>query len=74
MSLDEEFPKKMFPTLGIYWNNKGYPDEEGCRHHEYALEPIPGTTSELMGSYNSGTYLSVEAGQCFSWQVVWKME
>ena len=74
MSLKEEFPKEMFPTLGIYWNKKGYPDEEGCRRHEYAIEPIPGTTSELAESYHSGTYLSVAPGQQLFWEVFWRMD
>ena len=74
LSLEEEFPKEMFPTLGIYWNYKGYPDEEGCRRHEYAIEPIPGSTSELAESYHSGTYLSVDPGERLLWQVFWRMD
>jgi len=74
LCLEEVFPKEMFPTLGIYWNNKGYPDEEGCQRHEYAIEPIPGSTSELAESYHSGTYLSVEPGQRLFWQVFWRMD
>ncbi len=65
------FSAEDFPTIGIWWNNSAYPDEDGCRRNECAFEPIPGLTSSLMESYNNGTSLSVAPGKTFSWQISW---
>jgi len=67
------FPVRLFPSLGIWWNNAGYPDEDGLRRRECALEPIPGRTSSLAEAYESGTCLSVEPGGSFSWKVRWEI-
>lgn len=67
------FPVKIFPTIGIWWNNLGYPDEDGCRRIECAFEPTPGPTSVLADVYKTGTCLSVMPGQSISWQIDWKM-
>ena len=67
------FPVKIFPTVGIWWNNLGYPDEDGCRRDECAFEPIPGSTSVLTEAYHTGNYPSILPGQCLSWQINWKM-
>jgi hypothetical protein len=74
LRLEVRFPIDIYPTLGIYWNSKGYPEEEGIERFEFAIEPIPGTTSELAQSYHSGTYLSVAPGQPLFWQVFWRMD
>ena len=39
--------KEYFPSIGIWWNNNGYPDKRGIRRNECAFEPIPGSTSAL---------------------------
>jgi len=67
------FPVEIFPTVGIWWNNLGYPDEDGCRRNECAFEPIPGSTSVLAEAYHTGTCPSILPGQCLSWQINWKM-
>ena len=33
--IDLKYNVSLFPTLGIWWNNGGYPDEEGLRRSEY---------------------------------------
>jgi hypothetical protein len=74
MVLAIEFSSELFPTLGIWWNNGGYPDEDGCRRVECALEPIPGTTSSLAQSYAEQVYLTVPPTARISWQVVWNIK
>jgi hypothetical protein len=67
------FDKILFPTLGIWWNNAGYPDEEGLGRTECAFEPIPGICSDLSKSYTADSYLSAEPGETFSWEIEWKI-
>jgi hypothetical protein len=73
LELEVAFPPKLFPTLGIWWNNGGYPDENGCRRVECALEPIPGTSSSLAKAYREGTHLTAPPGGRASWQVIWSV-
>ncbi len=67
------FPVEYFPTIGIWWDGGGYPDEEGLRRSECAFEPTAGSTSLLSRAHADGESLSVPAGGSFSWQVVWEM-
>jgi hypothetical protein len=62
------FPTNLFPTLGIWWNNQGYPDESGLRRSECAFEPVPGPDSKL----NNGTTLSVPAQGRIAWHIDWE--
>ena len=73
MGLEIKFPTELFPTLGIWWNNEGYPDEEGCRRTECAFEPIPGTWSSLDASFRDGIYLVAPAHDSVKWATNWSM-
>jgi len=73
LTLHINFDVKLFPTLGIWWNNSGYPEEEGLQRTECAFEPIPGTCSDLSKSFIDGTYLSVEPGKTLTWEIIWTM-
>lgn len=66
------FPRDMFPTLGIWWNRRGYPDEAGGRRDECAFEPIPGSSSSLAESFERGSCPHVPAGATRCWTVVWE--
>jgi len=68
--LEIGFDRKQFPTLGIWWNNGGYP-EGGQVRTECAFEPIPGTCSDLSKSFQEGVFLSVEPGKPMIWEVTW---
>ena len=68
------FPSDLFPTLGIWWNNGGYPRSEGARRREWAIEPIPGSCSSLACCWADGTCLSVRGGDTLVWDVVWEVE
>lgn len=70
LKLDIRFDHVLFPTLGIWWNNGGYP-EGGQLRTECAFEPIPGTCSDLSKSFRDGVYLSVEPGKPMIWEVTW---
>jgi hypothetical protein len=63
----------LFPTLGIWWNNFGYPDEQGLRRSECAFEPIPGSCSNLEQSWKDGIYLKAEAGKSINWVINWEL-
>jgi hypothetical protein len=63
----------LFPTLGIWWNNSGYPDEKGLHRSEFAFEPIPGSCSNLEISVKNGIYLKAEAGKSISWDINWEL-
>ena len=73
LSLDILFPEKQFPSVGIWWNNSGYPAEGGLERCEFAVEPIPGICSSLERCFNDGKYLSVLPGSILSWNVRWKI-
>jgi hypothetical protein len=71
LHLKVSFSRELFPSIGIWWNNSAYPDEDGCRRNECAFEPIPGLNSALMDNYKNGTCLSVSPGETFTWQIRW---
>jgi hypothetical protein len=73
LKLEIGFDRKLFPTLGIWWNNGGYP-ESGKLRTECAFEPIPGTCSDLSKSFEDGSYLSVEPGEKKCWEVMWTIK
>lgn len=68
------FPQKYFPSIGIWWNNSAYPDEDGCRRNECAFEPISGLHKLLMECYEDRTCLSVSPGDVFKWQIDWEIK
>ena len=67
------FPVNIFPTLGVWWNHSGYPDEHGYRRNECAFEPIPGRRSELLESYENKLCQYVDGKNMASWEVTWSM-
>jgi hypothetical protein len=70
VKLEIRFDHILFPTLGIWWNNGGYP-AGGQLRTECAFEPIPGTCSDLSKSFRDGTYLSVASGEKLCWEILW---
>lgn len=68
------FQADKFPSIGIWWNHSGYPDENGRRRNECAFEPIPGFNSILADAYKQKKCLFVKPGECFSWQILWRLE
>lgn len=71
LRLEIVFPEKLFPSIGIWWNNSGYPDENGLGRCECAFEPIPGICSSLERCFADRKYLSVQPGSILSWDVKW---
>ena len=69
LQLTVRFPTNLFPTLGIWWNNQGYPDEQGLPRSECAFEPVPGPDSKL----TSGTTLTVPAQGRIAWPIDWEV-
>lgn len=74
LTLHISFDNKLFPTIGICWNNAGYPNEAGLQRVECAFEPIPGSCSDLFKSFRDGIYLMAEPGKTFMWEINWVME
>jgi hypothetical protein len=73
LELEIDFPNELFPTLGIWWNNDGHPDEEGCRRAECAFEPIPGKWSSLAASIRDGTSFDAPARGSVKWVINWNV-
>lgn len=69
LRLTMRFPLDLFPTLGIWWNHRGYPAEPGLPRSECAFEPIPGSDSTL----THGTTMNVPAGGELSWRIDWEV-
>jgi len=74
LTLTVSFPADLFPTLGIWWNHNGYPDEDGRRRDECAFEPIPGNGSSLAGAYREGLCLSANPREAVSWEIKWEID
>lgn len=74
LQLEMTFPVAQFPTIGIWWNNNGYPDEDGCRRKECAFEPVPGPSSSLSHAYEEDQALYVNPDETFSWQIIWDLD
>ncbi|CAN5335562.1 hypothetical protein BH23BAC3_BH23BAC3_02760 [soil metagenome] len=68
-----DYPLEFFPAIGIWWNNSGYPDEDGCRRNECALEPIPGRSSTLSDACDDGLALIAEPGKPFTLEITWNL-
>jgi hypothetical protein len=73
-TLTIRFPVDLFPTLGIWWNNGGYPDEVGLRRSECAFEPMPGSSSSLATACAEGSVLDIPASGCQEWAVTWTFD
>lgn len=73
LSLEVSFDNNLFPTLGIWWTNAGYPAEDGLKRTECAFEPIPGTCSNLFDSVKDGVSLIAEPGENIKWEIIWEM-
>jgi hypothetical protein len=73
LRVSAEFPVDLFPSVGIWWNHDGYPNEPGIERNECAFEPIPGSSSALSEAYREGLCLEVLPQQRFRWQIVWKL-
>jgi hypothetical protein len=68
-----EFSSELFPSIGIWWNNEKYPDEDNCRRSECAFEPVPGLNSRLTDAIKDGMELMVSPGDIFEWKIVWHL-
>ena len=69
-----DYPLELFPAIGIWWNNSGYPDESGCRRNECAFEPIPGKSSTLTDAVDDKLALIAEPSKPFAWKIMWNLE
>jgi hypothetical protein len=72
-TLEVRFPHEYFPTIGIWWNNSGHPNEEGLARNECAFEPTPGSISSLKDAYSKNTCLFVNPRSLFEWRILWNM-
>ncbi len=73
LGIEASFSKELFPTIGIWWNNNQYPDEQNCRRNECALEPTPGLNSTLLDAFRDRKHLEVLPGEIFGWQITWRI-
>lgn len=74
LRIQMDYPLTLFPAIGIWWNNSGYPDEKGCRRNECAFEPIPGRSSTLFDAVDDKLALIAEPGKPFIWEIKWNLE
>jgi len=67
------FDEKVFPSLGIWWDNHSYPDEDHSRRTECAFEPTPGSNSNLADAYKDNTCMIVQPGTTLKWRIIWNI-
>ncbi|MDO9542943.1 MAG: hypothetical protein Q7J98_11570 [Kiritimatiellia bacterium] len=72
-NLAVSYDRKIFPTLGIWWNRSGFPAENGLARNECAIEPIPGAWSSLKSAVETGKCFFVLPHQAFSWRIEWRI-
>lgn len=73
LTLSLGFSVDLFPGLGIWWNNNGYPAETGIQRNECAFEPIPGYSSNLSEAFSTGRCLVVPPRERLCWQITWEL-
>lgn len=73
LNISVSYDSAIFPTLGIWWNKSGYPDEPGLARDECALEPIPGASSSLKSAYRLGKCLFAPANGTLVWRIDWRV-
>lgn len=69
LQLAIRFPTSWFPTLGIWWNNRGYPNEVGLHRSECSFQPVAGPDSRL----TSGTTMTVPPRGRLNWEIEWEV-
>ncbi len=74
VTLQMQFPDRLFPSIGLWWNNYGYPDEEGLRRCECAFEPVPGFSDNLAKEYKTGKCLFIEPAGTVKWKITWELK
>lgn len=73
LTMEIIFPHRLFPTLGIWWNNCGYPNEENIQRSECAFEPVPGSNSSLEDAHKEASCFFLPPGEKMNWKIDWKM-
>jgi hypothetical protein len=73
VNLEMVFPTNLFTTIGIWWNNNGYPNEDGIRRNECAFEPIAGFNSCLLDAFLQKSCHFVSPGEEVNWRIDWKI-
>lgn len=73
LSIQADFPRDLFGTLGIWWNNYGHPGVRGAERAECAFEPIPGPWSSLEKPAREGRTLVASPRSTLSWSVKWRV-
>lgn len=68
------FPVDRFPTLGVWWNRRGYPGGVEIRRDEFAVEPMPGPYSSLSRCVAAGQAPTVAPGDTDRWEIEWTIE
>jgi hypothetical protein len=74
LNISVSYDSAIFPTLGIWWNRSGYPDEDGLARDECAFEPIPGASSSLKSAFKAGKCLCAPANGALVWRIDWQID
>ena len=73
IKLKINFDHEDFTTLAIWWNRLAYPDEDGIRRDEFAIEPLTGYNSSLIESMKNDDYRIVKANSSKEWEIKWEV-
>lgn len=72
-TLRVSYSRDLFPTLGVWWDNAGYPDEEGLQRIECAFEPLAGPSTSLERSFAFGKHQTALPRSVTSWNIRWEI-
>ncbi|MCF7838519.1 MAG: hypothetical protein K9N49_07795 [Candidatus Marinimicrobia bacterium] len=73
LTLTLTFPADLFPTLGIWWNRRGYPEADDRARDECAFEPLAAPTSSLAAAHAVGQAPVVPPGGEQTWRIHWNL-
>jgi len=62
------------PSLGLWYNNRGYPPEPGLEREEFGLEWMLTPECVLEQAAHSGTAITLAPQEGLRWAVIWSIE
>lgn len=73
LKLKISFPTVIYPSLAVWYNNMGYPSEDGVERCECAFEPLSSISMNLHKAYSDQQHKSIKPNEILNWEVQWEI-